>query len=103
LLTVFFGTFQLPPEVVRYGILIVFAILGASLSGVFLGFNNYILDMVEGSDRSLYLGFLNFLYIITSILPLFGGFLVEYLSYELVFLASTIPLSIGLLLTLRLK
>jgi MFS family permease len=103
LLAVFFGTFQLPMEVVRYGILLVFSLLGASLSGVFLGFNNYVLDSVERSQRSLYLGFLNFLYIITSILPLLGGFLVEYLSYELVFLSSTIPLSIGLLLTFRLE
>jgi MFS family permease len=103
ILAVVVGILPLPVKVVEYCIMLLFLLLGGSMGGVFLGFNNYVLEMEDRRQRQLILGLLNSLNVITSILPLLGGVMIEYLPYEAVFLVSAVPISFGLALTRNLK
>lgn len=78
---------------------VMFFLYGASISGIFLGFNNYIMGLTDRRYRPVLLGTMNALYIVTSILPVLGGIIIEYLSYELLFIASIVPVCSSLLLT----
>ncbi len=82
---------------------IMFFLYGASISGTFLGFNNYVLGLSDRHYRPVLLGMMNALYIVTSILPVLGGIIVEFLPYELLFLTSIVPVGGSLLLTHRLR
>jgi MFS family permease len=95
IIAVFIGTRVLPREFV----LLVFFLLGIAMSGVWLGFNNYVMYERDSKKRPLLLGFLNFLNIITSILPLIGGVIIEYLSYEIIFVGSVVPIGLALILS----
>ncbi len=78
---------------------VLFFLYGASISGIFLGFNNYVLGIPDRQHRPVLLGTMNALYIVTSILPVLGGIIVESLPYELLFIASIVPVCGSLLLT----
>jgi MFS family permease len=78
---------------------VMFFLYGASISGTFLGFNNYVMGLSDRRHRPVLLGTMNALYIVTSILPVIGGIIVEYLPYELLFIISIIPVGVSLLLT----
>jgi len=78
---------------------VMFFLYGASISGTFLGFNNYVMGLSDGRYRPVLLGMMNALYIVTSILPVLGGIIVEFLPYELLFLTSIVPVGGSLLLT----
>jgi hypothetical protein len=78
---------------------VMFFLYGASISGTFLGFNNYVMGLSDRRYRPILLGTMNALYIVTSILPVLGGIIVEFLPYELLFLASIVPVCGSLLLT----
>jgi MFS family permease len=82
---------------------VMFFLYGASISGIFLGFNNYVLGVTDRQHRPVLLGTMNALYIVTSILPVLGGIIVESFSYELLFVASIVPVSGSLLLTRGLR
>ena len=78
---------------------VMFFLYGASISGTFLGFNNYVMGLADRRYRPVLLGMMNSLYIVTSILPVLGGIIVEFLPYELLFLTSIVPVGSSLLLT----
>jgi hypothetical protein len=78
---------------------VMFFLYGASISGTFLGFNNYVMGLSDRRYRPVLLGMMNALYIVTSILPVLGGIIVEFLPYELLFLTSIVPVGGSLLLT----
>jgi len=98
-----FGVFPIPRELVEYGVIAAFALTGAAMNGMWIGLNNYVMETAKSDRRPLLLGFLNSLNVMTSILPLLGGLMLGYLAYEVVFLASVIPLSISLILVRNLK
>lgn len=97
------GAFQFSRTGLEYTSLLIFALLGASMGGVWVGFNSYIMEKADGKDRPLLLGFFNSLNIVTSVLPLVGGVLVESLSYEVAFLTAAVPLTLALLISRGLK
>jgi MFS family permease len=103
LLAVVIGTLQFPRALLELSTMLLFFLLGAAMSGVFLAFNSYIMRVAERRQRPFLLGFLNSLMVTTSILPLLGGAIIEYLPFEYVFLASLLPISLGVLLTRNLK
>jgi len=99
IIAVLMGTRLLPSEFV----LPIFFLLGMAMNGIWLGFNNYVMYEKDRKKRPLLLGFLNFLNIITSILPLIGGAIIEYLSYEIIFIGSVVPIGLALILSYNLK
>lgn len=80
----------------------IFFLYGGGVSGIFLGFNTYVMELADLNTRPVLLGTMNALNIVTSILPVLGGIILESLPYELLFLTSIIPISCSLVLTLKL-
>jgi MFS family permease len=78
---------------------VMFFLYGAAISGIFLGFNTYVMELTDQYTRSTLLGTMNALNIVTSVLPVLGGIIIESLPYELLFLTSIIPISCSLILT----
>jgi MFS family permease len=97
ILAVVIGTQLLPYDFVQPLILLIFFLIGASMGGVMLGFNNYVLDVSDSKKRPLLLGFLNSLNVMTSILPLIGGVIIEFFPYETIFIGSAVPIGLGLI------
>lgn len=62
-----------------------FFFLGATASGLWVGFINYLLEIAPDDQRPLYLGFLNSLIALTLFLPLLGGTILEFSSYQFFF------------------
>lgn len=62
-----------------------FFLLGATASGLWVGFINYLLEIAPDDQRPLYLGFLNSLIALTLFLPLLGGTILEFSSYQFFF------------------
>jgi hypothetical protein len=80
-----------------------FFLYGAAFNGMFLGINNYVLGVSDRQQRPILLGTMNALYVVTSILPVLGGIIIEYLPYELLFVTSIMPIASSLLLTRKLR
>lgn len=80
----------------------IFFLYGGGVSGIFLGFNTYVMELADHNTRPVLLGTMNALNIVTSILPVLGGIILESLPYELLFLTSIIPISCSLALTHKL-
>lgn len=97
------GVVPITGSVVSVVVLVVFVLLGAAMGGMFLGFNNYVLGVQDARRRPLLFGILNSLYVVSSVLPLLGGYLIESWSYETVFAAAIIPIGLGLALTRTLQ
>jgi MFS family permease len=82
---------------------VVFFLIGFALSGIALGYTNYILDISPDSERPTYLGFMNTFLAPVLLLSTVGGLIIERTSYEVLF-ASVIAAGLAaLLLALRLE
>lgn len=75
--------------------LLLFASIGSTLSGMWLGFTNYLLELVDDSNRPTYIGMMNTLIAPFTFLPLLGGVLVQFLSHEVLFAATMVMLLAG--------
>ncbi len=65
---------------------IVFFFLGFTLSGIRLGYANYMLDVSPEAERPTYLGFMNTFIAPVLLLSSVGGFVIERTSYEVLFI-----------------
>jgi len=75
--------------------LLLFATIGATLSGMWMGFTNYLLDSVSDLDRPTYIGMMNTLIAPFTFLPLLGGVLVQYFSPEVLFVLTAVGIVLG--------
>jgi hypothetical protein len=75
--------------------LLLFATVGATLSGMWMGFTNYMLDTVQDLDRPTYVGLMNTLIAPFTFLPMLGGVLVQLLSHEVLFVVTAAFIIIG--------
>ncbi len=64
---------------------IVFFFLGFTLSGIRLGYANYMLDIAPEAERPTYLGFMNTFIAPVLLLSSLGGFVIERTSFEVLF------------------
>lgn len=64
---------------------IVFFFIGFALSGINLGYTNYMLDVSPDAERPTYLGFMNTFLAPVLLLSSVGGLIVEKISYEVLF------------------
>ncbi len=81
---------------------LIFVGIGASDSGQFIGFTNYVLDIAPEADRPSYYGLLNALSVVSAVLSVGGGILVGQFGYEPVFFIATIFLFASLVYSIRL-
>lgn len=82
--------------------LLVFAFVGALNNSFMLGHMNYVLEMSPEDRRPVYVGLSNTLAGLLVVVPLVGGWLVNVLSYEPLFVLTVVCVSPTLLLTTRL-
>ena len=75
--------------------LLLFTSIGGTLSGMWMGFTNYLLELVEDINRPTYIGMMNTLTAPFTFLPLLGGLLIQTLSHEVLFIATLIFLLAG--------
>jgi MFS family permease len=64
---------------------IVFFFIGFALSGIRLGYTNYMLDVSPDAERPTYLGFMNTFLAPVLLLSSVGGLVVQKTSYEMLF------------------
>lgn len=83
-----------------YGL--VFALLGAMLSGMRLGYNNFVLEMAVPEMRATCVALQNTLLAPITLLPLVAGFLIQELSFGLIFGLEAILMGAGVFLSLQL-
>jgi len=83
-----------------YGL--VFALLGAMLSGMRIGYNNFVLEMAAPDMRATCVALQNTLLAPITLLPLLAGFLIQELSFGLVFGIEAVLMGVGLLLSFQL-
>lgn len=98
LLAVLFAVFS--TSFVLY--LFVFIFAGSSLNGAGIGFNNYIMELSTEQLRPLFLSIQGTFMFPVFFYPLFGGLIVDYFSFHILFLSSLFLLFISLWLSTKL-
>ena len=73
---------------------LVFATVGGTLSGNWIGFTNYLLEIASDVDRPTYVGLMNTLTAPFTFLPIVGGILLRFVSHEALF-AATLTVVLG--------
>lgn len=72
--------------------------------GFFLGgwvvFINYTIDIIDEKNRTFFVGLINLIKIPTSVAPLLGGFIIEFLNYLSVFWIALIVSIISIIISL---
>jgi MFS family permease len=81
---------------------IVFILLGAMLSGMRLGYSNFILEMADPEMRATCVALQNTLIAPVTLLPLLAGVLIEGTSFGFIFGAQTLLMIGGLVIALNL-
>jgi hypothetical protein len=93
----------LPQHLSQAGFSVVFFALGATTGGSFIGFTNYLLAIAPEERRTVYIGILNTLFAFTTLLPMLGGLLVKYTSFQLLFAVATTFSLVGAYTVFRLR
>jgi len=74
---------------------IIFVLLGMNLNGLFLGQNNLLLEIAPARERATYIGVINTAVGLITLLPLVGGYIIEWTSYTVAFSLSLTLMFIG--------
>ncbi|MGD8628002.1 MAG: hypothetical protein PVH52_02885, partial [bacterium] len=82
---------------------VVFFFLGFTLSGIQLGYANYMLDVSPEAERPTYLGFMNTFIAPVLLLSSVGGFVIERTSYEVLFIGVIAAGIIALIFSVQLE
>ncbi len=83
--------------------LLLFAIIGFFIAGRTIGNTNYLLDIAPSKDRPIYISLTGTLLFPVSLFPLIGGLIVQYISYNMLFIITGIPILLGFILSFNLK
>jgi MFS family permease len=81
----------------------VFVGLQGVMSGMMLGFMNFVMEIAPREDGPTYVGLANTLGALLLAYPLLGGILLERISYPGLFTATALIISLALLLAVRLR
>jgi MFS family permease len=81
---------------------VLYFLLGVFESSIMLGFLNFVLEIAPAGQRPSYMGLTNTLAGIMVVIPLVGGFILEYTSYTFLFLLAAAGTLTGALLALTL-
>jgi len=83
--------------------LLLFATIGFFIAGRTIGKTNYLLDIAPSRDRPIYISLTGTLLFPVSLFPLIGGLIIQYVSYNTLFVITGIPILLGFLLSFNLK
>ena len=83
--------------------LLLFAIIGFFIAGRTIGKTNYLLDIAPSRDRPTYISLTGTLLFPVSLFPLIGGLITQYISYNMLFIITGIPILLGFILSFNLK
>jgi len=83
--------------------LLLFAIIGFFIAGRTIGNTNYLLDIAPPKDRPIYISLTGTLLFPVSLFPLIGGLIAQYISYNMLFVITGIPILLGFILSFNLK
>lgn len=82
---------------------LVFFFLGFALSGINLGYTNYMLDVSPDAERPTYLGFMNTFLAPVLLLSSIGGLIIEKTSYQVLFALVIVAGITSLVFSLQLE
>ena len=82
---------------------LLFAIIGFFIAGRTIGKTNYVLDIAPSKDRPIYISLTGTLLFPVSLFPLIGGLIAQYISYNILFIITSIPILLGFILSFYLK
>jgi MFS family permease len=83
--------------------LLLYISIGFTITGMWTGYNNYLLEITGDENRAVYVGLYNTMGTPATFFPLLGGFIIQHFSYVYVFLFTAILISIGTFLSTFLK
>lgn len=81
----------------------IFAFIGVTYSGVWVGIFNYLLKIAPEEKRPLYIGLLNTVTAPTTFLPILGGFLINRFNYTFLFVFTFAFVLSGFLISFTMK
>lgn len=81
----------------------VFVMIGAFTGSIWVGTNNYLLEMADPTERKSYICLMHLFNGMTALFPVIGGFVAQWVSYPAVFITTMILLLINLVLAYRLR
>ena len=83
--------------------LLLFAIIGFFIAGRTIGNTNYLLDIAPSKDRPTYISLTGTLLFPVSLFPLIGGLIAQYISYNMLFIITGVPILLGFILSFNLE
>jgi len=83
--------------------ILLFATIGFFIAGRTIGKTNYLLDIAPSKDRPIYISLTGTLLFPVSLFPLIGGLIIQYVSYNTLFVITGIPILLGFILSFNLK
>lgn len=95
------GLAGLHPGLGTGAFLIIYVAMAMANGAWFVGFMNYILEIAPPEQRAMYVGLANTLGGLLLVAPLLAGWLIQVLSYELLFAVVLVLAVLGLLGALR--
>jgi len=81
----------------------IFAFVGVTYSGVWVGILNYLLKIAPEEKRPLYIGLLNTVTAPTTFLPVIGGLVIDKFNYTILFMATFAVVFIGFIMSFTIK
>ena len=84
-------------------LVVVFALIGAQISGTGIGFSNYLLEIAPATLRPAYIAIAGTMAGLSFLLPIAGGFVVDQWGYQAAFLATAVVVAGGLACSMTLR
>ncbi len=82
--------------------ILLFIVEGFFMAGRNIGNTNFLLDMAPPKDRPTYVSLNGTLTFPVSLFPLIGGIIIQYVSYNFLFMITSSVIFIGFVLSLKL-
>jgi len=83
--------------------LFIFFLLGVTIQGIWLGLPNALLDISPEEKRPTYVGFMNTMTAPVLFLPIIGGLLIDYISFNILFIFSLLASIIAFYFAMKLN
>jgi len=80
-----------------------FVLIGFFIAGRSIGNTNFLLDTAPSKDRLMYISLNGTLTFPIAIFPLIGGAIIQYISYDFLFITTLLVIFLGFILSLKLK
>ncbi|MEC9488843.1 MAG: MFS transporter, partial [Halanaerobium sp.] len=79
--------------------LLVFVLLGSNMKGMWIGFTNYLMEIVDEGTRPVYFGLMNTINFPLVLIPFLGGYIIGFLSFNWLFIITALLMTLSLALT----